>query len=128
LMGAPRRTDMGPTFSNPDSPLYEAGWLIWSHMGAVGAVIMGVAMLLFFAVFFTTVLSPAKREPGLCIPTAEAYHDTDPAFLRNFTPWVLAAVVLLVIAYAPPLYQAVTGPTEGAPPYSPYSPVAENAR
>jgi cytochrome c oxidase subunit 1 len=59
----------------------------------------------------------------LTFPTADAYHDEDLPLVRNFTPWVVAAIVLLLIAYVPPIYEAVTGPATGAPPYAPTSPL-----
>jgi len=36
---------------------------------------------------------------------------------------VVAAVVLLVVAYVPPLYEVVTGPTQAVPGYDPASPI-----
>ncbi len=37
---------------------------------------------------------------------------------------MIAAVVLLAVAYVPPLYEVVTGPTQAVPGYDPSSPVA----
>jgi cytochrome c oxidase subunit 1 len=122
LLGEPRRSDLGPTYANPQSPLYHAGWQVWSNLGAIGGVIMSVAMLFFFLVFFATLLSPQEREPALSLPTSEAYHDGKGMFALNFKPWVIAAVVLLAIAYIPPLYEVVTGPTQSVPGYAPSSP------
>jgi heme/copper-type cytochrome/quinol oxidase subunit 1 len=94
------------------------------QLGAVGAVVLGVAMALYFLVFFTTLLSPRRRAPALAFPTAQAHHDGRLALTENLAPWVVASLVLLAIAYAPPLYQAVTRPARGAPPFEPTSPVA----
>jgi len=123
LLGEPRRTNLGPTYANPNSPLYHAGWRLWSDLGAIGGIVMGVAMLLFFVVFFGTLLGRRQQEPALALPTAEAYHDGPGRFVLNFRPWVVAAIVLLAIAYVPPIYEVVTGPTQGAPAYEPSSPV-----
>lgn len=84
---------------------------------------MTLAMLLFFIVFFATLFGPAERVPALALPTAEAYHDGSGRFVRNFRPWVVAAVVLLAVAYVPPLYEIVTGPTQNVPAYDPASPI-----
>ena len=124
LLGEPRRTNLGPTYSNPGSPLYQPAWHIWSQLGAVGGVIMTAAMLLFFIVFFATLLSPAEQPVSLRFPTSEALHDGSGRFVLNFRPWVIAAVVLLAIAYIPPIYEVVSGPTQSVPAYEPSSPVA----
>jgi cytochrome c oxidase subunit 1 len=123
LLGEPRRSNLGMTYANPNSPLYHPGWQIWSHLGALGGIIMTVAMAFFFIVFFATLLGSKQHEPGLVLPTAESYHDGSGRFVLNFRPWVVAAIVLLAIAYIPPLYEIVTGPTQGAPAYEPSSPV-----
>ncbi|HUI26783.1 MAG TPA: cbb3-type cytochrome c oxidase subunit I [Candidatus Kryptonia bacterium] len=124
LLGAPRRSDLGQSYANPNSPLFQPGWQIWSQIAAIGGVIMGLAMLAYFVVFFTTLLSPKQREASLTFPTAEAYHDADTPFVRNFTPWVVAAIVLILIAYVPPLYEIVSANVPGARGYLPSSPVA----
>lgn len=123
LLGEPRRTNLGPSYADPASPLFHASWLPWSQLGAVGGVVMTLAMLAYFAVFFVTLLGPCVDEPCLDLPAAEAYHDEDAAYVRNFTPWVVAAIVLLVIAYVPPIYSIVTGTAEPAPAYEATSPV-----
>jgi ABC-type amino acid transport system permease subunit len=85
---------------------------------------MSVAMLCFFVVFIATLVGRVEREPALALPVAEAYHDENVGFTRDFTPWVVAAVILLLIAYGPPLYEIVTGPVQAVPGYAPSSPVA----
>jgi cytochrome c oxidase subunit 1 len=124
LLGTPRRSNLGPTYANPESPLYQASWQIWSQLGAVGGIIMSIAMLFFFVVFFATLAGPKEREPSLALPAAEAHHDWSGRLVLNFSPWVAAAIVLLAIAYIPPLYEVVTGPTQSVPGYEPSSPLA----
>jgi len=80
-------------------------------------------MLFFFIVFFATLFGSTEQAPGLALPTAEAYHDGSGRFVLNFRPWVVAAIVLLAVAYIPPLYAIVTGPTQDVPAYEPSSPV-----
>ena len=123
LLGEPRRTNLGLTYSNPNSPLFHPAWEPWSRLGAIGGSVMAAAMLCFFIVFFCTLFSRKEEEPRLLLPEAEAYHDEDIGLLRNFAPWVVAAVVLLVVAYVPPLYEVVTGPTQAVPGYDPASPI-----
>jgi cytochrome c oxidase subunit 1 len=123
LLGSPRRTNLGPTYANPDSPLYRPDWELWSMLGAVGGVVMFAAAVMFFAVFFASLLGRKQRAPRLVLPTAEAYHDAELPVLRNFTPWVVTAVLLLAVAYVPPIYQVLQDRTPGAPAYDPASPV-----
>jgi len=75
-------------------------------------------------VFFATLLGSKQQEPALELPTAEAYHDGNGRLVSNFRPWVMAAIVLLAIAYIPPLYEIITGATQRVPAYEPSSPVA----
>lgn len=127
VLGEPRRTNLAITYSNPDSPLYQASWEVWTRLGAIGGVVMTLAMVVYFAVFFSTLLSPARQPKAFEVPTAEPLHDENVPWLRNFTPWVVAAIVLLFIAYTPPLYEVLTGNTVPAVPYGPQSPVPVTA-
>jgi cytochrome c oxidase subunit 1 len=122
LLGEPRRTNLGLTYANPDSPLYHATWAFWSQLGAVGGIVMTVAMVCFFAVFFATLLSARAGAPALALPASQSYHDEDIGAVRNFTPWVAVAIALLVVSYGPPIYSIVTGPSEAVPAYLPSSP------
>ncbi len=123
LLGEPRRTNLGLTYANPDSPLFHPVWEPWSRLGALGGTIMAVALVCFFVVFVATLCASPEREPALSLPEATAYHDEELGIVRNFTPWVVTAVALLIIAYVPPLYEVVTGPTQAVPGYGPSSPV-----
>jgi cytochrome c oxidase subunit 1 len=124
LLGEPRRTNLGLTYNNPASPLFHPAWATWSRLGAAGGVIVSLAMLGYFVVFFATLFGARERVPAVRLPTSQPYHDEDVGLVRDFTPWVVAAVLLLIVAYGPPLYAIVTGPTQGAPGYDPGSPVA----
>lgn len=124
LLGEPRRSNLGASYANPDSPLFHAAWIPWSSLGALGGVVMSLAMALFFTVFFATACGRREQDPALHLPVAQPYHDGDSRLVRNFAPWVVAAVLLLLIAYVPVLYEVVTGPSQGAPGYDPASPVA----
>ena len=41
--GEPRRTNMGLTYTNPQSPLYHADWQAAKHLGTIGGTIMTIA-------------------------------------------------------------------------------------
>lgn len=122
ILGEPRRTNMALSYANPDSPLFQPRWVLWGYVGAIGGVVMALAMVVYFVVFFSTLFAPARQKVSVRFPTAETLHREDPGFTRNFTPWVVVAVIFLVIAYAPPLIQVLGGNTVPAPPYEPFSP------
>ena len=124
LRGAPRRTNMGTSYLNADSELFRMDWVLPSHFTLLGGIIMSLGILIFFIVFFRTLLATQTEESTLDFPTAEAYHD-EPSikFVKNFTPWVVAAAILILIAYIPPIKEAVEFNREKAKPYNPSSPV-----
>ena len=124
--GEPRRTNMGLTYTNPQSDLYQAGWQTAKILGSIGGIIMTLAALMFFIVFFATLFSRAKKEGALELIESEPYHDEQVPAVQRFTPWVVAAVLLLVIAYAPPIVQTLRSNFPGARPYSPDSPAPMN--
>jgi cytochrome c oxidase subunit 1 len=123
VLGEPRRTNMALSYSNPDSPLFQPQWEIWTRLGAVGGILMTLAMVVYFAVFFSTLFAPARQVVEIRFPTAEPLRFESLGATRNFTPWVVVAVIFLVIAYAPPLVEVLTGNTVPVPPYEPFSPV-----
>ena len=127
LRGEPRRTNMGLTYLNPASPSYRPDWWITTHIGAVGGCIMGLAILVYFIVLVRSLAG--SRSPGLehepfFIPVSELYHDEKVSVLENFSPWITAAVLLIVIAYYPPIRDIVKSNVKLAPGYGPDSPVA----
>lgn len=123
IMGEPRRTNLGLTFANPDSPHYVAAWHPWDVMGAIGGTIMFLATLMFFINFFGALFSRRSEVAGeIRFPTSETYHNEEITWVRNFKPWVIAMIVAVIIAYFPPLYQIATGHQNKALPFSPASP------
>lgn len=125
IAGEPRRTNMGLSYTNPSSPLYQIDWSFARIAGSIGGAIMFLAMLLFFLVFFSTLLRAKTSEGGLELPVSEPLHDEDVRAVRTLTPWIVAAVILLIVAYTAPFLELGRAKYEGAPPYSPASPVAE---
>jgi len=47
--------------------------------------------------------------------------------VQSFTPWLAAAALLLVIAYAPPLTETIRSQFPGARGYYPHSPLPIDA-
>jgi len=125
VAGEPRRTNLGLSYANPASPLYRPDWAFSRIVGAIGGTIMVIAMILYFVVFFGTLLKKKTTAPFLELPMSEPYHDEDVASVQSLRPWIVAAVILLVIAYAMPFVELARGKYEGAPPYRPGSPVAQ---
>ena len=124
VAGGPRRTNMGLTYTNPDSPLYQRAWHTAERVGAIGGTLMFVAMLLYFLVFFGTMLRKKTFEGRLELPVSEPYHDEDIRAVQSLRPWLIAAVILLIVAYTAPFMQIARGRYPGAPPYRPDNPVA----
>ena len=121
--GEPRRTNMGLTYTNPQSPLYQPDWQTAKVLGSLGGTIMTVAALIFFVVFFATLFSRSTKAGALELIDSEPYHDEQVRAVQSFTPWLVGAVLLLVIAYAPPIAQTLRSNFPGARPFAPDSPV-----
>jgi len=121
--GEPRRTNMGLTYTDPESPLYEPGWQIAKYLGSLGGTIMTIAGLMFFIVFFATLFGKSVKAGALDLITSEPYHDEYVPAVQSFTPWLIGAALLLVIAYTPPIAQTLRSNFPGAPPYTPDNPV-----
>ncbi len=116
---------MGLTYTNPDSPLHQPTWRFAKTVGSIGGTVMFVAMLLSFIVLFGTLLQKKSREAVLELPVSEPYHDEDVAAVQSFRPWLVGAVILLIVAYTAPFLELARKNYRGAPPYSPASPVAQ---
>lgn len=124
LLGEPRRTNMGTTYLNPDSELYRPDWVFTTHTTVIGGVIMFLTIIVFFFVFFGTLFNKKTEEAKVDFPTSEAYHDEKNInIVKNFTPWIIVAIIIILIAYIPTIQEAIENGKVGSPPYSPDSPV-----
>lgn len=125
LIGEPRRTNLGLTYLNPKHELFTPEWVPTTLMALVGGIIMFIAGVLFFIVFFGTMLSKKKEEGVLVLPVSEILHDERriPLF-DKFKPWLVTMAVILVLAYTPALIDAVKNTGPGAPRFTPDNPVA----
>src|SRR4051812_14650469 len=77
LIGEPRRTNLGMTYLNPKSELFTPEWVPTTLLALAGGIIMFVAGVLFFIVFFGTILRKKSEEGQLILPVSEALHDED---------------------------------------------------
>lgn len=125
LHGEPRRTNLGPSYMNPDSPMYRPEWKVFVIMTAIGGIIMSIAMLIYFIVFFRTLLSRRVREEVVEFPLSEAYHNERAGIFANFKPWVAVALVLIITTYIPVFYDVARTTIYKAPPYDPGIPMSK---
>jgi cytochrome c oxidase subunit 1 len=123
LHGEPRRTNLGLTYLNPESPLFRADWVSTTQMALFGGIIMTVAFILYSTSFFTTMFSKKTREEQLEFDVAEPLHNEPKIeILQSFTPWLVIMALVIVLAYVPALNDAFKYTGEGAKPFLPESP------
>jgi len=124
LIGEPRRTNLGMTYLNPKNELFRPEWVPTTLLGLAGGIIMFIAGVLFFIVFFGTVLKKKSTEGELNLPVSEALHDENriPLF-DQFKPWLVTMGVILVLAYTPALLNVMKNTGPGAPAFTPDNPV-----
>ena len=75
--------------------------------------------------FFATLLRAKTSEGALILLVSEPYHDEQVAAVQNLRPWIVAAVILLIVAYTAPFLELANARYEGAPRYIPGSPVPQ---
>jgi cytochrome c oxidase subunit 1 len=101
-MGAPRRTPLGAT------PYLQAEWRPYLAMVGIGGSVLLVSGLLYFANLLLTVWrsrGPVPAFPGFAEALSGPEHA--PAMLDRWRPWVVLAIVLILIAYGPTVAQLV---------------------
>lgn len=125
LLGQPRRTNMGLSYLDPNSPHFRADWVPTAYLTGIGAAVMTVAFVVYLAVWVATLAGePATQGGHLSFPTAESLHpvaDTRSVVMR-LRPWLVISLLLVAVSYWAPLRQALRTP-QGAPPYAPDNPV-----
>jgi cytochrome c oxidase subunit 1 len=126
LKGMPRRTNTGASYANPDSVLYQPDWIFYIDLSVVGGILMFIGIVMYLVSFFGTVFSKStSTEEGSVItfPISEPYHDEPSTWLRNFKPYIIIAIILIVLSYTPVIMDVLQATYGGSPPYSPDSPV-----
>ena len=126
LMGMPRRTNTGASYANPDSILYQADWMPYIDMTVIGGVLMFIGIVIYIVSFFTTVFSKSRsdeKDAMVTFPISESLHDEPATWLRNFKPYIIIAIILIVLSYTPVIYDVLQATYGGSLPFSPDSPV-----
>jgi len=104
LMGEPRRTNLGLSYTNPESPLFNPHFVPTTSTTLVGGIIMGVAAIIYFTVFFATAMSKRINEPQIILPESEElYEEKDIPILLTMKPWLILSIVLVMTTYVPAL-------------------------
>jgi cytochrome c oxidase subunit 1 len=123
LRGEPRRTNMGISYLDPESPLFRPDWVLTTGITVLGGVILFAAAGLFFIVLLDLISSRSQEAGHLEFPAYEVYHDEPRVgILDSFKPWVIIMIIIILIAYVPVFRDVakLTGP--GAKPYDPQNP------
>ncbi len=103
LLGAPRRTKLG------DAPYVPDEWSGHLLRVGIGGAILLVSAALFVFLIVRTAYSRRPVPARVEIPQAESVHDPQqtPAWLDRWVPWLVATVVLVLIAYGPQLWHQI---------------------
>jgi cytochrome c oxidase subunit 1 len=124
FMGEPRRSNLGLTYLNPDSTAFRPDWISTTQISAVGGVLMTLSIVFFFFALIKGLLSKRDEavEKNFEVPQAECFHDDDVPALRNFKPWIVAAIVAIIAAYVPPLMEIRKNNFPLVPGFEPHNP------
>jgi len=127
LMGEPRRTNMGMSYTNPESNLFNSNWIPTATVTMFGGIVMGVAALIYFVSFFATALGKRTRQPVISLPESEELHEEKPIpLLHNMKPWIIASIILVMLTYIPSLMNVFKYSTPVSNKFNAESPVNES--
>jgi cytochrome c oxidase subunit I len=110
LMGMPRRTMIS------QAAYFQPEWkalLLWVGIGGTVLFISGVLYLLNLALTATVSRAPAAAVPEFAQASAPAVEG--PAILNRLRPWVVMAVIFIVVAYGPTLARLIATSRLNAP-------------
>jgi cytochrome c oxidase subunit I len=117
LMGMPRRVMEATYGGNP----VAAQWKVLTGVSAVGGLFLFASAGFFVLVMLGTWLAGKRREPEP-IQWAEPLHPVSPntTWLDRYGLWTVVAIVIVLIAYAIPLWQHLQMTTYGSPGFKPF--------
>ena len=123
LLGEPRRTNLGLTYTNPESSLFHPEWISTTKITLFGGIIMTVAFILYSVSIIATLAGKPVLEKIISFPVSEPLHEEKPiGILQNFKPWLVMMIIVILLAYVPALMDAMKFTGAGAPPYTPDNP------
>ena len=117
LMGMPRRVFEATYGGSP----VAAQWKMLTGVSAVGGLFLFTSAAFFMLVVLGTWVAGKKREPEP-IEWAESLEPVGATrtWLDRFGLWTMVAVVIILIAYAVPLWHHVQMPRFGSPGFKPF--------
>ena len=103
LRGMPRRTMIGHVaYMQPD-------WKSLLPLVGIGGTLMFLSMMIYFLnIVLTLTVSRRAEQPALEFTEAVSGADQAPAFVDLWRPWLVAAGVLIAVAYGPTLVRLAT--------------------
>lgn len=105
LLGAPRRTSLGAA---PYIPPEWSGRLI--QVG-IGGAILFIGAYLYIAIMVATAFGKKlPADQAVQVPQAESLRDPQltPSWLDRWAPWLIATLILILIAYGPQLVEQIS--------------------
>lgn len=123
VIGEPRRTNLGLSYLNPDSPMYTPEWVATTAFAVFGGVMMFTAAGLYFISLIATAFSKKVKESVLHFPVSDTVHKEAyiPIFNR-LTPWIILMIIIILISYVPAIMNVFEFSGPGAPPFEPGNP------
>lgn len=90
-------------------PYVDPSWNPLQIEAAIGGIILGISGLLFFGNMLATALSRKRVEVREEMPVAEPLHPehVTPGWLDSWRPWLVATVLLILVAYGPVLVSMI---------------------
>ena len=115
LRGLPRRV-----YSAALTGEYGAPWHTLTQTAAIGGVILFLSALAFVTVVASTWLTGRRIEPPAFDFAVPLRPVTAPGLWDRFGMWTVVAIVLILLAYAYPIYSLISQQRFGSPPFQPF--------
>lgn len=95
-------------------------WRLPTYISSVGGFVLFVSAMFFVMVMLATVLAGRKAEQAPLDFAEPLEAGAPPRLLDRLVLWTVVAAVLIVMAYAWPLYHLISMPGPGSPPFTPF--------
>jgi cytochrome c oxidase subunit 1 len=110
LFGSPRRTAYTTYNDFPEA----LGWMKYHVAMAIGGTILFVAVIIMLYNLFALMRTP-RGDCEFPLGEVSEHADATPPILERWRVWIIIAVVLIIIAYAIPIYTMITNTAPGSP-------------